>query len=1383
MQNFKKALLLLISVLFLSFLLPAAAFAASPEQDGLNYMGLDFEALGFSEEEQEDMMSDGEVAEVMIEKGYAEAFDGKGMTDEEFVDKGEQFPVYTNKEGKVLLWSSADPALMDIVRATNGNIPECKDLQDGTLSLSINGHEVSSKMNYSFFADAWPWAAATGYAGLDPLDYKCTLFVNERHQVCYCESPYSNLPSSNSPGRYNPDVWTNDYWTENVYPIDAHTDGTPMGARIMLQATALYYGYAGKGYDDARELDQFTAGNVAYGYIATMKVVQYLHYNTDPNCQKNSDVLPASHWLLHNVVGSEYGGRRRTNGTFSEYIPTNSAWQTIINYQPGTDVPPPDTPPKWKYALLVQKKDSETQKPLAGAFFKLYDAPSGGNEVGSGSTDANGETLMGLGVLEPDGHVYYLEETEEPLGYTAPADLKSPNRRAVAITNGTADGRFGQDVVYVTHGVVNTPKKEAGIFIDKVDQNGNRLTDAELAAKDTYFEIQAIDGTVLCERLTLKDGYATWSLPEDKVSQYMRQPLRVIEHNPPFSDKLLQAFLTENLRENDFVGIASDGADNQHRLVNERETKPGYIKGFKYDANLAALGKDPHECGLPGAEFTLYKKDGTVAKLSDGSGDAKATTDANGEFVIGPVDAGVYDLKETKTPPVKDDPLISGSEGYLGEYKSLGTITDVTVEGGTTKASATVVPYDDPYGLPNYRRTVNEKYKVAVDKAFEAYEEGQLKDSGKQGGVQFELTKDGDLGFGTRKGKTDASGAYVFEDLPEGSYTLTERLDLLEDYTFESGETAPWESEGGITRHFTIPGESGEGVDWDESSGTLTFHFKNKATVNNVVPYYEYRLKKVDSETGEALSGATFSLYGPGDIEHERLTGVTSDANGYVTFSGLLTEGTYWWKEDSPPEGHTVQDSAKHQITINETNQNRTMNQDDPDLVKNDSILKKATLVVNKIDADDDGPTPKQPVENVEIQLWKGNPNAGGTYIESQWTDVNGEVQFNVEIPRYGNDDITYWVLEKRAPSEWLLDDPDNPRPVTVTYNTPTNSEIRNGLTFRNHRDWPQLYIKKTDPDGNGLARARYRIGKLAHDKTEYTGDADLDPTFGQSGWIGPYTTDSEGKLLVEEHLFPFWKDSQHRDGDRCYYVVEEWEAPPGYEEAWDPLVGYHSSMGGKGVGTTYEWPDDGHVHDDVNRQIVTLEWGKETTVTFKNYPLQNLDIMKVNFEGETPLPGVVFELWGTNHYQYLPNDSDLVGSKANGQVTSAFDELPDGRTVVTDDQGRAHFTGLHVGEYRLVEVRTSPDAGLRYLGQWKVVVTHSGVEITELGKDLPSKPVRQSYVDATTTWKIYNQAPPDIPVTGKIDSTLSVVLVGVVMVALAGAGYFAYSRKHKSLK
>lgn len=263
---------------------------------------------------------------------------------------------------------------------------------------------------------------------------------------------------------------------------------------------------------------------------------------------------------------------------------------------------------------------------------------------------------------------------------------------------------------------------------------------------------------------------------------------------------------------------------------------------------------------------------------------------------------------------------------------------------------------------------------------------------------------------------------------------------------------------------------------------TLTFENKPKSPVI---------IKKIDSATGEPLSGATFRLTKMnGELIGEYKTG----RNGFITIPEL-EPGWYIAVEIKSPEGYKLNDTPKNiQLKLGE-----------PAIVEFENTLLPG-LQIKKVDA-----ITGKPLAGVTIRLTKMSG------------DVIGEYKTNEAGLLFAGDLQPGWytAYEIETIDGYMLD------------TTPQNVELKAGksatLTFKNYA-YPYLVIRKLDKDTKApLAGVKFKL-------------------FGNDGReIGTYLTDSTGRIVLtgipagnykiqEVEAAPgYWLD------DRVWDITLEW--------------------------------------------------------------------------------------------------------------------------------------------------------------------------------------------------------------------------------------------------
>ena len=252
---------------------------------------------------------------------------------------------------------------------------------------------------------------------------------------------------------------------------------------------------------------------------------------------------------------------------------------------------------------------------------------------------------------------------------------------------------------------------------------------------------------------------------------------------------------------------------------------------------------------------------------------------------------------------------VTTASGKTRVYQNM--VVDVTpkVDGGTYK-SRDVAPIDVKKTDVTVKKTVGSDYKESTDK----YSVGDS--------VPFKINtavpnypKDsknatftiGDTPSAGLKIKTDTikingqkavSGADYTLTASETGYTIEYSKDYVLAHPGEAIEVT-YEAE------LTSDAFSHSATDVTGNTATVTFNpnpYENKTVIpnsNTTVKTYGYVFKKTDPE-GNPLQGATFTL----TLDNGKVLTSTSDANGYVYFSGLAA-GHYKISETGVPTGYT----------------------------------------------------------------------------------------------------------------------------------------------------------------------------------------------------------------------------------------------------------------------------------------------------------------------------------------------------------------------------------------------------------------------------------------------------------------------------------------------
>lgn len=604
-----------------------------------------------------------------------------------------------------------------------------------------------------------------------------------------------------------------------------------------------------------------------------------------------------------------------------------------------------------KAQLQVKKVDADTGEPLAGAKFRLETV--GGEFLGEYSTDRTGFfTVDGLNVdyvvvreiKEPDGYLLNNTPYTVRLEANKPAILEVSNRRLSPIQIRKVDAETG------------APLSGAGFRITKA--NGEYIGDYS----------------------TSTDGFL--NVPELQPGFYI-----VAETKAPAGYQLDQTPQTIEVKENVPTLI---------EFTNKR--LPG-LQVRKIDtASKAPLG---------GAKFRVEKADGQQV------GDF--VTNSAGFFVLSDLEAGTYTVYETEAPA-----------GYILDKTPQ---TAVLKPNGTT----TLEFADKPLAGLQIKKV-------------DAVTGQPMK------GVEFRITKLNNEPVGNYV--TNGAGLIFVPDLKEGWYVVTETK-TLDGYKPDSSprnvevvsdklniveyQNQPYphlqiEKIDAETRQplegvrFKVSDQLGrelgsyatnkqgqihltgmeQGTYFVQETETLDGYVLDKSVhqINLLwgkttsleipnTPLGRLRIRKVDSETKQPLSGAVFHLFNSkGDFLDE----YTTDMLGIIHLPKELEEGRYTLKEVTAPAGYVL-DSTPRNIEIKA---DETLELEIPN-------TPLGTLRIQKIDSET-----KEPLYGAEFHLYDSKGNLLGEYT----TDNNGLIELSRKLTAG-----KYLLKETKTPEGYVRDE------------------------------------------------------------------------------------------------------------------------------------------------------------------------------------------------------------------------------------------------------------------------------------------------------------------------------------------------------------------------
>ena len=378
--------------------------------------------------------------------------------------------------------------------------------------------------------------------------------------------------------------------------------------------------------------------------------------------------------------------------------------------------------------------------------------------------------------------------------------------------------------------------------------------------------------------------------------------------------------------------------------------------------------------------------------------------------------------------------------------------------------------------------------------------------------------------------------------------------------------------------------------------------------------------------------------------------------------------------------------------------------------------LNTGKIVLNKVDADT-----KEPIENVEFELYNSSKKLLGNYK----TDKNGKIQISNLFQG------KYYLKEIKTNENYVLDENSQDYEVNVNYNKTST------ITAENKRKKGNLEIKKVDKDNNEIA--------IENVGFELYSDKNL---------IGTYFTDKDGKIEIKD-LNTGNYVLKEVSTNKWYNLAEDSNIEIKWKETKNVVVEDELKKGQIKVikvdkdnnevkleGVEFEVLD---ANSKVLEKIVTDKNGEAVT---KEYPLRdystlrfhetktnekyvlNEEIREIVLE-EDKIKDVVFEnekIKGKiKVVKKSQEDSELTGIKKDDPLEGVEFEIynKDGKKVedlVTNSEGIAITKDLEKGTYKVKETKTNK----WYLIDEKtneVEIEHKDQIVTLNLKNMPANP------------------------------------------------------------
>ena len=559
-----------------------------------------------------------------------------------------------------------------------------------------------------------------------------------------------------------------------------------------------------------------------------------------------------------------------------------------------------------KGALIIQKRDSETNKPLPGAEFRVTTAA--GCEVGlNGVIGDSTLTQNGIFTTDSSGEIritnlipgaYVITEIKAPEGYVM--DQPSTNvvigpkgdTQTVVIKNSQAgtliidkrDSLTGKPLAGVTFKVTTASGEFVPDENGHISSNGLYMTD-----KEGKIQINGVVGTLVVTETktipgyTIDPGSQTQTVvvhPNDTQTLYFT--------NTPSTTLVIEKYIegtTTPIKGVTFLVTVSSGAvvgqsngefitDEAGRIVitdlvpgttvTARETK--VPEGFVLDTTPKSIQIKEGEVqtlrfyNQKQGGLVIVKKDSVTGKLLPGV--EFQLTYADGSFVD--ADHGHLSSKGLYTTDANGEIRITGITGTV-IVKEVKPLPGYVIEPGKDTQTVEINPADTQtltfYNTPAGGLQIIKKNE----------------DTGERiKGVQFEVRKMNGEILGTYT--TDRNGVIHIPNAESGWYTVVERK-AANGYALDANPEQVCVKDG----------------------ETTTLEITNKRMCSIMI-------HKVDARTGEGIYGVKFVLY---DAGKNPIGEYTTDQDGYIYIRDELEAGKYFLRELEAADGYIRDEQYK----------------------------------------------------------------------------------------------------------------------------------------------------------------------------------------------------------------------------------------------------------------------------------------------------------------------------------------------------------------------------------------------------------------------------------------------------------------------------------------
>ena len=760
-----------------------------------------------------------------------------------------------------------------------------------------------------------------------------------------------------------------------------------------------------------------------------------------------------------------------------------------------------------KGSLIIQKRDSATNKPLPGAEFRITTAA--GCEVGlDGVIGSSTLTQNGIFTTDAQGEIrisnlapgaYVLSEIKAPAGYV----MDSPSTNVVIGANGdtqtvvVTNSKAGTLVIDKRDSVTNKPlagvtfkvTTATGEFVPdengQISSNGIYMTD-----RDGKITINGVVGALVVTEVKTIPGYTID--PAEKTQTVVVNPNDVQTlhfYNTPGTTLVIRKYI-EGTDYEPLSGVAFKVIDGSGAAVGPDDgiyytDKAGEIVLSDVEPGTTVIAREIRTVEgfvLDGTPQKILIKDGEVQSLTFWNKRDNSLTILKQSTDKTPLPGAVFHVTD------EDGAAIGTNNGrYTSDRNGLITIT------GLQPGQIVIVTEEkapNGYVKDPTPKTIKIKQGVANSLIFENAKTGCLIINKRSSvdkkvpleGVTFKITTTNGSFLPDEDGKISSNGLYYTDENGQiilnsviGSLVVTE-MQSIDGYTIH---------EANRTQTVEVAPDD-----------TQTLYFYND-------PLCSLTLRKVDSVTGKPVPNTEFTVkYSDGSLIGKFTTG----KDGTVTVTGLIPGSTVVVTETKVPQGYVLDPTPQTIVVKNGTGNTLTSGVSGGPTGGSPGSNNTGTGGGNNLDFENDPTTTlviqkfvegteNQPMKGVEFLVTDSSGAVIGPNNGYYYTDKDGRITISNLEPG-----ITVTARETKTLDGFILD------------GTPQSIKIKVGevqtMTFWNKKAGGLVITKLDAVSKEPLAGVRFKL--------TYADGTNVDQDGGKVSTNGIYVTDSNGQINVQ---------------------------------------------------------------------------------------------------------------------------------------------------------------------------------------------------------------------------------------------------------------------------